>query len=1490
MFKTFLRILSALSITTISLTLGAGFAQAQEDRIKKCTGDESYQCSANEQVCAANPFSPMFENGEACGDVLRSHYRTAVVRFCGKPANKDAPECDSVLNKPNAANWSHNALEGTVDVLNVTNLKNQFLLGKESGLLTNRTVVLGYTRMDFGNSIHGLSYSYTTKNDEKYFYAGILSGTDLGGLVTEVAGLAMWSGTFGATGDNHVLPSGDFKLTVDFGNKKLTAFIDRSFGTVPSSEGGLHFSIDGRFGGSESGGADTGLITGKVELRRFLMNEETQPMGVGVIESATLSGLIGTDGVVGVFVSDDDGDGSSTQRTYGHFSGGFIATPPSEEEKEDLLNNCGTDPFNSVCFSDATYNEKREAKCLTNPNLPGCIVTVARVCEVEENPFNELCKEEYEPARVARVELCDDDTGNRLCGDKFADKICAYDPFSAICFNGGASPEDRAKKITLCEAANSDDLSCNNARKRPNVVNWINSFAEAETALSSDRDTTSPKNQFLKATFKGLEPQGTKRFNRFNYPAIVSNLNMSTATFGGTALGGDVKNGVSFFRGWDSTHGKYLHYAAVWTGTDLGAPVSGTIGKAAWVGHFETAGFYAVSQTDFILEVNFDSGSSGSIKAFVPYSGDQFFSLDGTFDASGLIEGTSELAYFRNQNRELKDESKASNTGLLRGLIGSNGALGVFRSDEIGALNGKHAYSGGFVARVNDNINHILTVLDACDTNPFGPLCNLDYETERADTINLCIEGDTMLASPDICRHAVARHPCIENPFAEECVTDFAQYYKTAKAKRVAFCDRNSTGSSIHPHCVIGLQPNAATWVNSFGDTRPPSVPDAVTLRNQFLQGTEDGLDEGDVNTLYQRTLNLNTTTFDGLALGGDVADGVAYFRSYRYSNTTFYAGIFSGTDLGAPLVETTTGGKFYGKIQWIYRYSSGHKVDFVLDIDFSEGDTERSAGTVEAFVYYSASQYLLLKGDFNRSGVISGTVAYGSFGNHDRDDTSGAAGREILTLTGLIGAEGAVGVFSGENYYGGFVAVPEDVVPFDPNVKYSDWLRSFDDKPPRPYAPSNDTQQARFLQGKRTILYTLPLTNTTPQTLTLADVRAGEDLAADGVDYVSGTRRYGAQKRHHYAGILSGTHLGAVLDASVEANWRGELGMLVNGIKVDTRDIVLNINFRNKRISHSSAVNRAHFVDLSANWATGGNNDGVLKGTITYNSGAVSNPATNSAGKVTGLIGQKGAVGAFISTHGVNHDGTNTPYAGGFVAVPSTVYAQTVGFSDWVRSLGNPHRLPTSVPYNGEIPQTLFVRGRETDLSKSFLRDVVRPANPLTLADVRTDGEVADGVSYMSGTQKRWNHYKTTTYHVAGILSGTHLGAPLEVKPAVNGRDATANWAGKLGMIVNNTTPVESSITLKVNYTDQNITLNRTAIGLGAVSFTNVGWDNTSGVYSGVITYDPNDSALANSTGKVTGLIGQQGAVGAFISDHGRYHRDNNTPYAGGFVARPPR
>ena len=93
--------------------------------------------------------------------------------------------------------------------------------------------------------------------------------------------------------------------------------------------------------------------------------------------------------------------------------------------------------------------------------------------------------------------------------------------------------------------------------------------------------------------------------------------------------------------------------------------------------------------------------------------------------------------------------------------------------------------------------------------------------------------------------------------------------------------------------------------------------------------------------------MNLADATFNGVALGGDAADGVAFFGTGRQPNNRkgySYAGILSGTNLGAPLTDTQGSAKWIGSL----RLEGGSPLDFILNISFGTGD---GAGEIEALI-----------------------------------------------------------------------------------------------------------------------------------------------------------------------------------------------------------------------------------------------------------------------------------------------------------------------------------------------------------------------------------------------------------------------------------------------------------------------------------------------------------------------------------------------------------
>ena len=226
-------------------------------------------------------------------------------------------------------------------------------------------------------------------------------------------------------------------------------------------------------------------------------------------------------------------------------------------------------------------------------------------------------------------------------------------------------------------------------------------------------------------------------------------------------------------------------------------------------------------------------------------------------------------------------------------------------------------------------------------------------------------------------------------------------------------------------------QVTAEVWADSFDE---PLATEASSDERggRFLIGRETDLDASRVrnagrrNPYYLNNLNLADATFNGVALGGDRADGVAFASNVRaiYNNVlSTYAGVLSGTNLGAPLTDTEGSAKWIGSFQIRVGPSGGRAVeDFVLNISFGAGD---GAGEIEALIqndlHYPSDHHIT--GEFDDAGVITGTVQHGYYRTNDADNR----GRAWRTgkLTGLIGEEGAVGAFVMSNYYGGFVARP---------------------------------------------------------------------------------------------------------------------------------------------------------------------------------------------------------------------------------------------------------------------------------------------------------------------------------------------------------------------------------------------------------------------------------------------------------------------------------
>ncbi len=216
-----------------------------------------------------------------------------------------------------------------------------------------------------------------------------------------------------------------------------------------------------------------------------------------------------------------------------------------------------------------------------------------------------------------------------------------------------------------------------------NTADWLGSFGQTSPPTTPDVATEQPthKNQFLEisATDASTLTQGL----------------VPTSLF----ITGSTENGLAFF----AENGAF--YAGVLANTNLGAPITETITTAVtWTGEIRTVSSSntgVLTKTDFGLDITFN-GTRGTITtiAIVPVV-NTIYEIDGTFDANGVISGDVIFSASKviEDNRVLDTDNESYSPGTLRGIIGSNGAVGVFISghETLTAGSAAPSYSGGFV-------------------------------------------------------------------------------------------------------------------------------------------------------------------------------------------------------------------------------------------------------------------------------------------------------------------------------------------------------------------------------------------------------------------------------------------------------------------------------------------------------------------------------------------------------------------------------------------------------------------------------------------------------------------------------------------------------------------------------------------------------------------------------------------------------------------------
>ena len=265
-------------------------------------------------------------------------------------------------------------------------------------------------------------------------------------------------------------------------------------------------------------------------------------------------------------------------------------------------------------------------------------------------------------------------------------------------------------------------------------------------------------------------------------------------------------------------------------------------------------------------------------------------------------------------------------------------------------------------------------------------------------------------------------------------------------------------------------------------------------------------------------------------------------------------------------------------------------------------------------------------------------------------------------------------------------------------------WLKSFDanERPPTTLTATTPAtnRKRQFLAGEAAGLDDTNTINATAFGLTLdsamyngaaltttGDANDGYGLLFD----IVGTRENPLPPRNqipnqwvYYAGILADTDLGApLIQTSGKFDWNGQIQIIRGGrlVTSTTQDFTLHITlgavsgidgsagsisgFFGRVVAGSSSSNNiAHEYRLAGTYYT----DGVIDGTVSYSTFVGNDAPTTTPGFLTGLMGEQGAVGVFISGTGTKESiigtagaSTATTYAGGFVVSGATTPRQSM-------------------------------------------------------------------------------------------------------------------------------------------------------------------------------------------------------------------------------------
>ena len=377
----------------------------------------------------------------------------------------------------------------------------------------------------------------------------------------------------------------------------------------------------------------------------------------------------------------------------------------------------------------------------------------------------------------------------------------------------------------------------------------------------------------------------------------------------------------------------------------------------------------------------------------------------------------------------------------------------------------------------------------------------------------------------------------------------------------------------------------------------------------------------------------------------------------------------------------------------------------------------------------------------------------------------------------------------------------------------------------------------------------------------------------AEGTDIVNGLRK-GA------AGLLPTTDLGAPLAvADKTLAWDGSyyhprLDLVGQSIS----DVTFIIDLQASTITAKAVAFHGHFAEFNlvfdANGLISGEVDVIfdsLPNTVVFDDYDIVTDTTEAVG----VIGQGGLVGVFRSP---TRSLRGTPIFGGFVA-DNSLTDNMVSYADWaentvIKADGSVATVTPESPESGFLPTQRVYRSNTVGDSYTTLPAEIGDAQ-VNLTSEDLGGAVGNGVTLGAALGE-----DGARYYYAGLDYTVKLGAP------VVETTGTAVWNG-WARVLDGTGGTSTAISLEVDYENSAVAA-FFAGNYGAGHYFLDGGFDARGVITGTAVRagfagDVRTGARTGAiNGMLSGLIGTDGAVGAFIAGGGTA----GDGFAGGFVA----